>query len=318
MKNYKGVPIFLYFGIAAGAGAGAGAAAGGSAAGAAGGGAAAGAAIGAATQVGMLGLGFIGLKRREERADKRQKELMDIQNQNQRALNEQGQQLAMKTWNETNYEAQMEHMKKAGLNPALMYGKGGGGGTTAAGSGGSAAGGQAQQGQYIQQQNNMKMGIELMEAQSRIKLQNSQSNKNDAESIKIEAEGTKTYLDNALTRYLRSDRNNEEVFVEKHEQYGEGTIHDASLTKSVNESEALRADQQIKNMEAEEQKAIVQRVESMVNAELGAAKKSLTEEQTRKIYHDIIVNYINAGLKGLDTIVKGRLASIGAAGKKGK
>ena len=33
-------------------------------------------------------------------------------------------------WNATNYSAQKEQLKKAGLNPALMYANGGGGGTT--------------------------------------------------------------------------------------------------------------------------------------------------------------------------------------------
>lgn len=38
--------------------------------------------------------------------------------------------LSMKNWNETNYGAQMDHLKKAGLNPALMYAQGGQGGST--------------------------------------------------------------------------------------------------------------------------------------------------------------------------------------------
>lgn len=38
--------------------------------------------------------------------------------------------LQYEMWNKTNYEAQMEHIKNAGLNPALLYGKGGGGGAT--------------------------------------------------------------------------------------------------------------------------------------------------------------------------------------------
>lgn len=40
------------------------------------------------------------------------------------------QQLALDMWNKTNYESQVEHMKAAGLNPALLYSKGGAGGST--------------------------------------------------------------------------------------------------------------------------------------------------------------------------------------------
>ena len=38
----------------------------------------------------------------------------------------------MKMWNDTNYKAQVNHMKEAGLNVGLMYGTGGGGGSTTA------------------------------------------------------------------------------------------------------------------------------------------------------------------------------------------
>jgi hypothetical protein len=90
--------------------------------------------------ISMLG-GFIGAGNQH----RRQRELMGLQHQNQRDLNQQGHELQMDMWNRTNYGAQVEHMKAAGLNPALMYGMSGGGGTTAGSQGGgSASGGQAQ------------------------------------------------------------------------------------------------------------------------------------------------------------------------------
>lgn len=66
-------------------------------------------------------------------------------------------------WNKTNYEAQIEHMKKAGLNPGLMYGMSGGGGTTT----GNAGGGnfQSQAGQDVQRDQ-----IGLMRASQQIQL----------------------------------------------------------------------------------------------------------------------------------------------------
>lgn len=77
---------------------------------------------------------------------RRQKEYMNIQFNNQQALNRQASELAFAQWNRTNYSAQVKHLKDAGLNPALLYGMGGAGGSTAqTGSGGSAQGGQAQQ-----------------------------------------------------------------------------------------------------------------------------------------------------------------------------
>ena len=102
-----------------------------------------GAAIGAA-----LGIGNSFIQTTQNRQMGRmqhnyEKKLMDKQHGIQRNLNEQGRDLSLDLWNKTNAGAQMEHLKEAGLNPALMYGKGGAGGTTSGMSGGSAGGGSA-------------------------------------------------------------------------------------------------------------------------------------------------------------------------------
>lgn len=63
----------------------------------------------------------------------------------QRELNQQGKDLSLEMWNDTNYEAQMKHMMQAGLNPNTIYGGSGAGGATASiGSGGSAPSVQSQ------------------------------------------------------------------------------------------------------------------------------------------------------------------------------
>lgn len=74
----------------------------------------------------------------------------------------------MDLWNRTNAGAQMEHYKKAGLNPALMYEGGGPGGSTAANTGGVATAtaghiGQGHTGMGIL----MPAQVELMRAQAR-------------------------------------------------------------------------------------------------------------------------------------------------------
>jgi hypothetical protein len=88
---------------------------------------------------GSSALGGIGRKGREKRQQGYTKDLMGLQYANQRQLNKQGNELQMDMWNKTNYGAQMEHLKGAGLNPALMYGMSGGGGTTAGSQGGGSA-----------------------------------------------------------------------------------------------------------------------------------------------------------------------------------
>jgi len=93
--------------------------------------------------LGMAGnaISMIGQRGRERRANRQNERMQDRQFANQKALNQQGHDLSMDLWNKTNYGAQMEHLKEAGLNPALMYGQAGAGGSTSNSSGGSASGG---------------------------------------------------------------------------------------------------------------------------------------------------------------------------------
>ncbi|AXH75614.1 MAG: DNA pilot protein [Microviridae sp.] len=108
----------------------------------------------------------------------RTKNLMGIQQANQMKLNEQGQALQMKTWEQTNYPAQVGMLKAAGLNPALMYAKGGTGGTTGGQGGGSAAMGHAPQAPP------MAIGnlLEIASAKAQIELVNAQRKKVEAET----------------------------------------------------------------------------------------------------------------------------------------
>lgn len=94
--------------------------------------------LGAAGAVGQaMGIG-------QKRQVKQQAKLNAEQVKSQKELADYQQKLQMDMWNQTNYGAQVKHLKEAGLNPALLYGKGGGGGTTIGGgmstgvSGGSA------------------------------------------------------------------------------------------------------------------------------------------------------------------------------------
>lgn len=130
----------------------------------------------------------------------RQKKLMDIQNsnqqklmqqqmQNQMQLNEQGQQIQLDTWEKTSYPAQVAMLQKAGLNPALLYGKGGSGGVTGSQSGGAAAGGSAASGTAVQAQANATKFMELQAMQSGIKLQEANARKANAEAKVLETYG---------------------------------------------------------------------------------------------------------------------------------
>lgn len=121
-------------------------------------------------QAGAAGLGIALEKRNDERQLRMQdnlsrlglqmdKQRMDYQNQKQ-----------LEMWKATNYSAQVEEMKKAGLSTGLMYGQGGGGGTTVGGGMPTSSIGQAPSGggeiMGMMQLRSQEAQIELMKAQT--------------------------------------------------------------------------------------------------------------------------------------------------------
>ena len=192
------------------------------------------------------------------RGNKVERGMMQQQYQNQRNLNQQGHELQMDMWNKTNYGAQLQHMKDAGLNPALMYGMGGGGGTTAGSQGGgSAAKGSAQK----------QMGIEGLMAAAQTELINAQKRNVDADTKNkidqnpnIEKQGNnldantnlvKQSLDNKLEELrgqklnnnLTEDTYNSRVIkaeAEASNEWLKANLTAASISKTEQETEAIR------------------------------------------------------------------------------
>ena len=76
-------------------------------------------AVGLGSKIAEETIGQIGADRRLKKNVEAQKDLTKFNQEQQFDL-----------WNKTNYEAQVEHIKKAGLSPALMYGGSGAGGAT--------------------------------------------------------------------------------------------------------------------------------------------------------------------------------------------
>lgn len=93
----------------------------------------------AGAAAGALGIG-------QKRQLKQQQKLNDQQEAATKRLQQQQADLQYDMWNKTNYAAQVAHLKEAGLNPGLLYGKGGAGGATTGSIGmGSVGGGQAEE-----------------------------------------------------------------------------------------------------------------------------------------------------------------------------
>lgn len=89
--------------------------------------------LGTQSASGLLGIGLNLLTQGQQRKQAEALQRIQIEGQKEMGLFNVERQLDL--WNRTNAGAQIEHYKKAGLNPALMYEGGGSGGSTAANTG---------------------------------------------------------------------------------------------------------------------------------------------------------------------------------------
>lgn len=137
-----------------------------------------------------------------------QLKLMEIQNRYNEQMAKNNQQRNKDLWDYTNYENQKQHIKNAGLNPALMYGMGGGGGVSANGA----------QGQGVTQPTDRSvemglkqqgLGLQLASIASQVDLNKSQAEKNKAEAEKIS--GVDTRVQEATIDNLIAQTSNEKV-----------------------------------------------------------------------------------------------------------
>lgn len=116
----------------------------------------------------------------EKKQIKQQSALQDLQLNGAKQMAQLNKENQMDIWNRTNYEAQMEHIKNAGLNPALLYGKSGGGGATTGGNTvAMPTGGTAAQVDPNAKQRNMMDAAMMM---ANLDLIKSQTKKNEAEA----------------------------------------------------------------------------------------------------------------------------------------
>lgn len=253
-----------------------------------------GAAIGAAS----AGIGMLGGIGQANRQYHRQKKLMGVQQQNQMALNQQGHDLQMDMWNKTNYKAQMEHMKAAGLNPALMYGMSGGGGTTAGSQGGgSAASGQVGQERVMDLSNMMAMAqIGKIKAETKEIL--GETDLGEAKVLDLLAGIDKTKAD---TRLVKANEKGQKILNEINEASSDAQIrqYTAQLGYTLQQAENVRLENYILNESKEanikkyKEEAVGQSIENM----LKRANISKTKEETRAIGVKLSQEWVRLGQK---------------------
>lgn len=144
----------------------------------------------------------------DRRQIRQQKKMQALQIKGQKEMGKYNQNLAIDTWNRTNYEAQRQHMEKAGLNVGLMYEGGGAGGTTSTPTGAVSGGSAAPRGSESQGMA-MQMGMQLAMQQAQIANINANTEKTKVDTAKtagVDTEAVKTGIEN-----LKQATNNAEM-----------------------------------------------------------------------------------------------------------
>lgn len=102
----------------------------------------------------------------DQRQLSQQQKLQQLQIRGQKEMTDYNMSKQLQMWKDTNYPAQIEQLKEAGLNPALIYGTSGGGATTTGNANGNVSGAEAPRGgQEIIAEQGMAMQLALQKAQ---------------------------------------------------------------------------------------------------------------------------------------------------------
>ena len=164
--------------------------------------------IGTIMGIGGALMGALNANSASNQSWQRQHQLMEIQAELNRKNAEFNTAQAKEMWNYTNFENQMKHIKEAGLSPGLIYGMGGQGGSTQ-GAGAANGVGLPQDQSVGMGLRAQEIGIEMANALSQIKLNESQANKNEAEADKIK--GVDTEAQQATIDNLIAQTSNEKI-----------------------------------------------------------------------------------------------------------
>lgn len=127
------------------------------------------------------GMGLLLGKHNDARQIEQQEKLQAMQIAGNKEMIDYSKEKDYEMWLKTNYGAQKEQMKAAGINPALMYGMGGGGGVTTGGGAGGVTGGSAPVGGR-EIQDMLGMGIQMKIQEAQIDVMKSQAEKNRADA----------------------------------------------------------------------------------------------------------------------------------------
>lgn len=236
-----------------------------------------------------MGAGIYNMFRNKDADDRRQIEqqqkLTNMQADANEAAADRNQQRALEMWNATNFGAQKEHMIKAGLNPAMMYGMKGGGGVTTGSPNESGVGQGQAANAAATESNKIAMGMQL----AQMGLMTAQAEKTKAETKKIE--GVDTELGKTQMEKVSAETKMANIQAEIAGMTQSDAIKTISETATKAVAEAAQAVQkQIiteETMEAQIETIKTQAIGAMIENEAKRAGINLTEARIKEIATNI-------------------------------
>lgn len=285
--------------------------------------------LGLAQQAASGGMGILFQRQNDRRQLKQQQKLQDQQIAGQKELTDYSYGKQLQMWKDTSYQAQMEQLKAAGLNPGLIYGMGGAGGQTTGSpgqtgvTGGQAPGG----GREIQDAIGMGMQIQMNKAQ--IALLEAQASKTKAEETKLTGVDTQEVTqrislmaqqeDNARwqTELLRLDKALKDLEVYKGSALADEQINQFKTEVQTAMTE-LRSKMAQANVDEKTQKIKIEQAGVALAGEylsnqLKAAGITQTQMSTYKMANDIAQGWQKLRIDEQEMYIKQYMAKITSA-----
>lgn len=231
---------------------------------------------------GIMGLALGAIN--DARQRRQQQALQDMQIRGSKEMTDYNMQKQLQMWRNTNYSAQIAEMKKAGINPGLLYGMSGGGGVTTGNPNGSVQGAHAPTGGG--EIMGMILGRQMLQAQIE-NIKADTANK-QAEHPNIGTKGEGMKLDNArkeidnaiaaIDEHIAGKTQNQRIAM--YQQETEASMHKLQLLRNEVGVNKERLDAEVGNLWAE-------MANKAIDLELKEANINLTNSQIRKISAEI-------------------------------
>lgn len=236
------------------------------------------------------GLGLALQNHNDKRQIRQQQKLQDQQEAANKRIADHNMANSLKMWEATNYAAQKEQMKKAGLNPGLLYGMGGGGGATTAGAGtasGVSGASAPQGGGEVMGMMMQRMQLEMMEKQKENIEADTENKKAENPNIPKTGEAIDQGIMNAKAQEILTKVQTE---IAKQLQDYNPMMLSNIIDKGSNEIVQAQIQNDISNAtkEAVIQKIKTEAANAIIQGEAMKAGIKLTEEQIKKIGADIM------------------------------